>query len=152
MRYELSPCSEHDKAWAYALKSEAYREVVERQFGPWDEDLQRRLFDERWDPAISQLVIIDGERAGLLALEDRGGQLWLDEIQIAQPWRGRGIGTTILVDVIRAAQAAGKAIGLQVLTENRRAMALYRRLGFEAVGETATHVVMRLEPHHARTE
>jgi GNAT superfamily N-acetyltransferase len=142
MPYQLRACTAQDRDWAYALKSEAYRAVVERQFGPWDERFQRELFVARWKPTLSKIVIVDGIAVGLVAVEGRSDELCLDEIQIAREWRGRGIGTAILRDLIGQARTGRKPLRLQVLKGNSRAHDLYRRLGFRSVGETKTHHLM----------
>jgi ribosomal protein S18 acetylase RimI-like enzyme len=137
--YQLRQCTEEDREWAYALKSEAYREVVERQFGPWDEGRQRAHFGARWNPQLSKVILLHGNAVGLIAVEERDAELRLDEIQLARAWRGRGIGTEIILDLLRKAAANGKALRLQVLRGNARARELYLRLGFAVTGETDTH-------------
>jgi hypothetical protein len=37
----------------------AYRDVVERQFGPWDEAAQDAYFTADWRPAAAELVLVD---------------------------------------------------------------------------------------------
>lgn len=138
MHYELRRCTEDDRDWAYALKCEAYHEVVVHQFGPWDEDFQRELFAKRWNPAISSVILVGGIPAGLVAFEERNDGLWLDEIQLLAAWRNRGLGSIVIGDLIRRSP-----LGLQVLKKNFRALTLYRRLGFQDQAETATHFVMR---------
>lgn len=139
MRYEMRKCSEEDRAWAYALKCEAYREVVECQFGPWNEAFQRELFNGRWNPGISKVVLINGTPIGLIAIDVRGEHVWLDEIQIAREWRDKGIGTSIIQEIISRAPV----VRLQVLKKNARAQELYLRLAFRFVGETETHYIMQ---------
>ena len=51
-----------------------------------------------------------------------------------------GIGTFLLKGII----ALGKPVRLQVLFENTEAANLYKRLGFQVVGESDTHFKMRL--------
>ncbi|HZZ57216.1 MAG TPA: GNAT family N-acetyltransferase [Opitutaceae bacterium] len=138
MRYELIACTDRDREWAYALKSEAYREVVERQFGLWDEATQRDFFTTRWNPQISSVIVIEGEKVGLLAVEEQAEGLWLDEIQIVKTWRGRGLGTLIIQDLLKRGP-----LRLQVLRQNSGALSLYWRLGFRAEGENETHYFMR---------
>lgn len=142
MQYQLKQCTDADREWAYALKSEAYREVVERQFGPWNEKFQRELFSARWNPALSKIVLIDGLPVGLLAVECRRDELWLDEVQLVRDWRGKGLGSVILADLIQRARTSRKPLRLQVLRQNTRAQSLYRRLGFRVIGETVTHFLM----------
>jgi ribosomal protein S18 acetylase RimI-like enzyme len=142
VRYQLRQCTEEDRAWAYALKSEAYREVVERQFGPWDEAFQRELFSARWNPTISKVVLVDGTAVGLIAVEERDDGLRLDEIQMDGEWRGRGLGDAILRDLLDRAATRNKPLRLQVLKENARAQKFYDRLGFRMTGETEIHYLM----------
>ena len=142
MRYTFRQCIEGDRAWAYALKSEAYREVVERQFGPWNEEFQRSLFKTRWSPTTSEIVLVDGEAVGLIAVEDRRTELWLDEIQVSFEWRGKGIGSAIIRDLIDRARTGHKPLRLRVLKQNDRAQKLYCQLGFRIVGETYTHLLL----------
>lgn len=146
MRYEFRSCTEADRDWAYALKSEAYREVVERQFGPWNEKFQRELFTARWNPGISKIILVEGTAVGLLASEVRNDGVWLDEIQLVKAWRGRGLGRLIICDLIHRGP-----LRLQVLKENARALQLYRRLEFRMEDETRTHYRMR-HPGAARTD
>lgn len=150
MQYTLRPCTDSDREWAYALKREAYLEVVERQFGPWDEKRQRTMFAARWNPAISQIIVVDGAEVGLIATEERPDELWIDEIQLAADWQGRGIGTAILLDLLSAATEAGKPLRLRVLRENTRARNLYERLGFHFFGESATHHMMEHPARHPK--
>ena len=79
MRYRLRPVTEQDKEWLYALKIDAYRDVVERQFGWWDEDLQRRMFEDAWQPAAARVIVVSGRDVGLLELANREGTLWIAE-------------------------------------------------------------------------
>ncbi|HVT72906.1 MAG TPA: GNAT family N-acetyltransferase [Lacunisphaera sp.] len=146
VHHEFRPCRDSDREWAYALKSEAYREVVERQFGPWDEPFQRALFNARWKPEASQVIVMAGAAVGLMVLEDRDGELWLAELQLVPEWRRRGLGSAILRELLGRSQAARKPLRLQVLKENRRARELYLRLGFRVTGHGDTHVLMEADP------
>ena len=139
-------CTPEDRKWAYALKCEAYREVVERQFGPWDETFQRQLFATRWQPDNASIIRVEDQDVGLVAIEDRGDELWLDELQIVAAWRGRGLGSAILQELVQRGKRDRKPLRLQVLKQNRRARELYERSGFAVISTTETHDVMEHDP------
>jgi ribosomal protein S18 acetylase RimI-like enzyme len=135
-------CIESDRDWAYALKSEAYRDVVERQFGPWDEKFQQTLFAKRWNPATSMVIILGEDPVGLFSVERKGRDIHLDEIQVACRWQNRGIGTAVVQRLIEESESSVGRISLQVLIQNTRAAKLYERLGFRVVGDNGTHKLM----------
>jgi ribosomal protein S18 acetylase RimI-like enzyme len=144
VRYELRRAAEDDKDWLYDLKVDAYREVVERQFGAWNDRLQRELFEEAWRPNASCVISLDGTDVGLLVVEDRDAEVWLVEIQVGHAARSRGLGSHIIRGLVERARTEGKPLLLQVLHANHRAKSLYERLGFSRVGVTGTHYVMRM--------
>ena len=71
--------------------------------------------------------------AGFWALVD---EAHLANIAVAPDWRGRGVGDLLLVTVIDRAMELGMAVvTLEVRVSNLRAQKLYRKYGFEVVGE-----------------
>jgi ribosomal-protein-alanine N-acetyltransferase len=77
----------------------------------------------------------DGELvgyAGLLAYVDDG---YVQTIAVAPAAQGRGVGTRLMVALMREARRIGlPVVGLEVRADNPRAQALYRRFGFTQVG------------------
>lgn len=70
--------------------------------------------------------------AGLLAYVDDG---YIQTIAVAPSAAGRGVGTRLIVALLREARRVGvPTIGLEVRADNERAQALYRRFGFSPVG------------------
>jgi len=128
--------------WAHHL---GYREVVERQFGMWDEAAQDRFFAGDWSRGGFQIVECDGEPYGYIAIDSTPDAVLIREIVLLSTHQGRGIGTALLTGAIERALSLSVPVQLGVLRENRAA-ALYRRLGFQEVGRDATHVFFRLLP------
>ena len=81
-------------------------------------------------------------RSALLMLLDHTlppGELYLDGLAVAEPHRGRGIGTALMAAFENQARANGfKTLSLEVIDANPRARRLYERLGYEYV---ATHTM-----------
>jgi ribosomal protein S18 acetylase RimI-like enzyme len=58
-------------------------------------------------------------------------------IAVAKDEQGKKVGRALLALLMEAAKASGvDRLGLQVAPENRRAIALYEKLGFSAMGKT----------------
>jgi ribosomal protein S18 acetylase RimI-like enzyme len=148
----IRPARPEDEAFMRATHHAGFRDVVERQFGPWDEAQQDRFFDGFLRDHRADIVELDGVPCGYLALTELDDLVFVNEIVVHPDFQGRGIGRTLLESVI----AKGKSVRLGVLFENR-ARALYEQLGFTIVGQNATHHLMlhadapegRSAPHHA---
>jgi ribosomal protein S18 acetylase RimI-like enzyme len=136
--WRLRQAAEADREFLFRLHCAAMRESVEALWG-WDEELQRRIFDERFAGQRFQVILVDDEDAGVLDVQERGDEVFLKLIELLPANQGQGIGTSI----IRSLQARGKPVALRVLTTNPRAAALYRRLGFRVVKRTPERLFMR---------
>jgi len=140
--FELRPATAGDRDRLYALHRAAMRDVVDRTWG-WDEPWQHAHFNARFDPAAFSLIVAGGREVGALCVQERAGELYVADVQIAPAEQGRGLGTAVLLGVIARAATTGAAVTLQVLKANVRAQRLYERLGFYVTGEVDVHVRMR---------
>ena len=137
--WSLRHATKADRDFLYALHVRALRDYVEATWG-WDEEFQRQHFDDRFDPATLQIIQVNGEDVGMLRVRNRADDLFLVSIQVDPDWQGRGIGSSIIQDLI--GKAGTKPVTLAVLKANPRAFALYQRHGFAVVDETDTHFWM----------
>lgn len=143
------PAQAADEELARTIHWDAYREVVTRQFGGWDETLQEGYFRKKWHPEKFAIVLADGIPCGYLAVEEHAHEIVVNEIALLGAFRGRGVGSALLSEILGRARGSQRAVRLQVLKENR-ARELYRRLGFVETGSTETHVTMEARPPAGR--
>lgn len=94
---------------------------------------------EPWAICLDDVVI------GRMYLATFDGLLILMDITIAASHRGRGIGSTILSDVIRQADLQGREMRLHVEADNP-ARRLYVRLGFVELERGDIYLEMRRLP------
>ena len=141
MEYTLRPFEVRDAPAAYAIHRAAMGVYVVQQWGPWDEALQQRFFEDRIKLGLMQIIDVDGGIAGIHEWELRADAVHVVNVEVA-PWlQGQGIGTAILPDAQRLAAERGLPVKLQMLKFNP-ARRLYERLGFVATGEDESHVLM----------
>ena len=141
MKITRRQATEADTAFARRVHHAAYRDVVERQFGAWNEADQDRFFESDWRDAAFEIVLADGTPCGYTCIEDRAADVHVRELVVAPDFQGRGIGTTILREVIERAEARGVPAHLGTFRTNR-ALDLYRRLGFREIERTDVHVIL----------
>jgi len=79
----------------------------------------------------------------MIQVVESGDCLEVAEIQLLPERQRRGIGTRLLADVIDRAAAQRKDVTLSTGLMNAGAHRLYRRLGFEEVERSDTHVHFR---------
>jgi GNAT superfamily N-acetyltransferase len=119
----------------------AYRDVVERQFGRWDEAEQDSYFEKSLGGHDIAIIELDGRAIGSLAVVESESSVQLLEIQILPEYQSRGFGTQLVQCELARAASLGKPLRLQVLRANR-ARELYERLGLRVVGHTQIHYLM----------
>lgn len=140
------PAAVTDTDWARQVHHCALRQVVEAQFGGWDETEQDRFFDRDWLVEIFEVLEWWGQPCGYVCVEERSDDVHVRELVIAPEFQNQGIGSALVMDATRRAEERHVPVVLGTLHANR-ARVLYQRLGFEEVGTTATHTLYRLDPN-----
>jgi ribosomal protein S18 acetylase RimI-like enzyme len=145
MEFEITlrPSTAADLRPHYELFRAAMRDYEEAAHGAWDEHARWAEFQAGFPIGRARIIEVDGERVGAIDAERRADAWHLNNFEIAPGWQSRGIGTRLIRDLVARAADEGLPVALDVLKVNPRARALYERLGFERVGETATHIQMR---------
>lgn len=138
------PATAADEEFARRVHHLAYRDVVQSQFGEWNEGQQDAYFRDAWPRRPHEIVEWDGKPCGYVAVEFSATRADIHELVLHPEYQNQGIGTAILGETISRARALDLPVYLQVLRENRAA-GLYERLGFEEYDQTLTHSLMRLQ-------
>jgi L-amino acid N-acyltransferase YncA len=102
--------------------------------------LPKRWPAGRWLPGHRWVAELDGEVAGWSALAAVSGRACYrgvaeTSVYVAEPARGRGVGTALLRHTMAAADAAGLwTLQAAIFPENGVSLALHRAAGFRTVG------------------
>jgi ribosomal protein S18 acetylase RimI-like enzyme len=145
----VRPATLADAEFCYELHKAAMGEYITATWG-WDERVQRAFHQRAFNPHRWQIITAGEAGAGMLDVDYRPGEIYLSRIEIHPGHQGQGIGTLIISALLDEAERTGQDLVLDVLTVNRRARALYQRLGLVEVarhGDRGTKVTMR-SAHH----
>ena len=123
---------------------------------PWDEGEKRSFLEmqfraqhvhymEHFSQASFDLILCEGEPVGRLYVDRRPDEIRLIDIALLPEHRGRGLGGSIMADLL--AEGEGQGLPVQIHVEqNNPAMRLYERLGFEKVEDQGVYHLMKWTP------
>lgn len=135
-----------DTAIVHAIYNQAYRDAVERQFGPWNQAEQDVFFKDAWDKQEAQVITYGGVVCGFVVITNQPDSIFVYEIILSPDFQGKGIGTSILRELQNKATTHNRTVTLEVFLNNTDAKRLYERLGFAVTGSSSTHYQMQWTP------
>ncbi|WP_418316372.1 GNAT family N-acetyltransferase [Piscinibacter sakaiensis] len=131
----LTPAGDGDFEALFALRMAAMRESLERA-GHFDPQRARERLCRGFLPAHTRHILQDGELVGFVVVHPRDEDWLLDHLYIHPNAQGQGIGSWVLEQVLRDADAKAKAVSVTAL-KHSAANRFYLRHGFvlQAEGE-----------------
>ncbi len=151
--FTLRPYRHEDFEFVYQLGKSGLGPYVEQLFGPWVDSERRAQLAQRVLSHAYELVADGGAEdgangsagLGFLSCETLPTHLSLHQLFIAPAQQRRGLGSAVVRQVQRRAQALNLPLRLRVFCINP-AHALYRRLGFAVVEQTPERFFMEWRP------
>lgn len=103
---------------------------------------QHQWYQTHFIPGAFDLILENNRPIGRLYVYRQPHDINVIDIAFLPPYRGRGIGTFLMRQILAEAARNGQTVSLHVECFNR-ARSLYDRLGFRPVGEDGVYVEMR---------
>jgi ribosomal protein S18 acetylase RimI-like enzyme len=108
-------------------------------------EAQDTHYRAHYDGATFDVIEVDGLSAGRLFVHRGPAEIRIVDISLTPAFRGRGLGTSLLRELIAEADAGGRILSIHVEVHNP-ARRLYERLGFRPVGEAGVYLLMERVP------
>ena len=137
----LSPATDHDFDFVYQLKKTAYKEYVEQVWG-WDDTFQYKFHRESFAAGNTNIIYEGSKKIGSVDVKEGESNLFLSGLYILPEYQSKGIGSTIINELVQRAEAANKRLELEVLKVNVKAQKLYEKLGFKKTDGDETKYFM----------
>jgi ribosomal protein S18 acetylase RimI-like enzyme len=147
----LRPATEADREFLLTLYASTREEELAQV--PWADDAKEVFLEQQFSAqdhhyrthypgAALDVIEVDGEPAGRLYVFRGADEIRIMDIALAPEFRGRGIGTELLRELMAEASASGRSLSIHVEITNP-ARSLYERLGFVPAGQHGVYVLMR---------
>jgi GNAT superfamily N-acetyltransferase len=152
--FTLRPAGEGDRALMLAIYAstraeelavtgwtdEAKAAFLAQQFAAQDSHYRVHYPDASYD-----VIMVEGGPAGRLYVDRGEDGILLVDVALLPDFRGRGVGTAVLRQVIAEADAAGKVLSIHVEKTNR-ARSLYARHDFAEVADHGVYLLLQRQP------
>jgi ribosomal protein S18 acetylase RimI-like enzyme len=115
-------------------------EFIRTQFGAEDRYWRAQRPTARFD-----LILIDDDPAGRIYVDRLDGEIRIIDIALLPAFRGRGVGTALVLDLLEEASDRAVAVTIHVAQGNG-ARTLYDRLGFLQVGTAGVYDLLEWRP------
>jgi ribosomal protein S18 acetylase RimI-like enzyme len=133
-KIEFVEATKDDVKYLIDLRIQTMSEHLKNSFvNQTPEQMKERVL-YRFDCA--KIILINGEKAGLLKVVKNLNEWELSQIQIINKFQRKGLGEQIIRKIIHEAKQEKAFISLHVLKSNP-AKRLYERLGFNTINENA---------------
>lgn len=127
------------------LDSTGWDETQKSGFIEFQFNAQHAYYMNVYKDAEFQIIKSDSTDIGRLYIWNTEHQIRIIDIAILPEYRGKGVGTKILSDLIQESEQSGKKLNIHVEYFNP-ALRLYERLGFKKADDTGVYLFMERLP------
>ena len=130
----LVPAQQSDLENLVAIRIEAMRESLER-VGRFDPVRARERFLSGFEARDTRFIEVSGKSVGFVVIKHHHNELLLDHLYVRPSAQGSGIGSVVLAQIFKVADAAALPIKVGALKESA-SNRFYIRHGFQFVEST----------------
>jgi len=134
MLYSFRQATTEDLIVLDRIHTDNMRSYVEKMY-PW----KPKLFADSFIASQYRVVESNQEIIGFIKIVVSDTDIYLAEIQISSKYQNKGVGSSIINNLIEQAKANRQRLWLRTLKSNP-AVELYQRLGFTVFETTVTHI------------
>ncbi|MBI4910064.1 MAG: GNAT family N-acetyltransferase [Acidobacteria bacterium] len=146
-KISLRPTTEGDEGFLRVVYAESRREELDQVEWPDGQreaflrsqfDAQAAHYIKHYPGAEFQIIEVAGQAAGRLYVRRTAPEIRIMDIALVPEYRGKGIGTALLGQLIDEGRAARQMVTIHVEKWNP-ALRLYERLGFRVIEERGAY-------------
>ena len=146
----LRPITPEDGGFLYRIYASTREDelaVVDWDDGQKEASLEMQFaahhafYMEQFPRAEFQIILLDEEPIGRLYVDRRENEIRIIDIALFAEHRNKGVGSTFLEDILSEGQQKGLLVRIHV-EQNNPALQLYKRLGFQNIGENGIYYLM----------
>ncbi|WP_419661039.1 putative GCN5-related N-acetyltransferase [Desulfosarcina variabilis str. Montpellier] len=119
----------------------AYREMVQRQFGKWDQPQQEEFVNHDLLEDDHEIIFFGNEPCGYFSLSIIQGKIHLVNFAILPEHQSKGIGGLVIEKLKERSNKSKKPLSIGTFKTNLDAQRFYEKHELKRCGETDTHFI-----------
>ncbi|MEN9649096.1 MAG: hypothetical protein RL094_63 [Candidatus Parcubacteria bacterium] len=144
VNYSLRQATEADQPFLFTVVHTAMSPVRLANDPDKIVDMEKGLaeYKEKYPAEKVQVIQYDGKDVGRLRVVRSKEEIYIGGIQLLPEFQGKGIGSSIMRDIINEAKKTKTPITLEVHEVNKAANSFYTKLGFKFVKQEGNQFVL----------
>ncbi len=134
--FELYASTRADEMAACGWPPEQQQAFLRQQYAA-----RRAAYQTSFPGAMQSIVHVGGGKIGAITVHHAESEIRLVDLALMPAHRGKGVGRTLVEELLAEARSAGMPVTLHVF-KNNAAQRLYRRLGFVVTGSKGEYTAM----------
>jgi ribosomal protein S18 acetylase RimI-like enzyme len=128
-QYYLEKATINDSGFFYQVKKTVLKSYIEQIWG-WDEDFQIQFHQQNFHVDETCIIKINEIAVGTVEIKEDEYKIFISSLYLLPQYQNKGIGSSIIQQLIAKATKENKRVELEVLKINTEAQKLYKKLGF----------------------
>lgn len=128
-QYYLEKATINDSDFFYQVKKTVLKNYIEKIWG-WNEDFQIQFHQQNFHVDETRIIKMDKAAVGVVEIKEDAYRIFISSLYLLPQYQNKGIGSSIIQQLITKATDKNKRVALEVLKINTGAQKLYKKLGF----------------------
>ncbi|WP_100405650.1 GNAT family N-acetyltransferase [Bacillus solitudinis] len=135
--YEVYASSRIEEVSIWGWSEGEITQFLQMQF-----QFQMRSYEQQYPNLETRIIVYKNEQAGRLLLANLEDRMVIVEITLLPLYQHKGLGTTVLTEILNEAKSSNLFVELSVLKSNQRAICFYEKMGFSEVSRNDLYLKM----------
>ncbi len=106
--------------------------------------VQQQAYQSRYPESAPDIILATDQQVGTWWVAETADEHRIVDIAILPEFRGKGIGSALVIRLIEKARQTGKPVRSSIAKSNGRSVSFHAHLGFQICGDDGVYIQMQM--------